>query len=111
MTTYSLRCRLTSCRHRRVGTVHPDDALRTYKCPSCNTYSGWRIENRDYNRRDLCGCGKTGLYPHRVGKHKFCDFHPHGPYNQAMRAGATIDDVPLDHLPVRVMKEEDLCPF
>ncbi len=110
MATYSLRCRLNACRHRRVSKIHPDDALRTYKCPSCNTYSGWRIENRDYNKKDLCSCGKTGLYPHRVGKHKFCDFHPQGFYNQAMRAGATIDDIPLEFMGV-LMKPDDPCPF
>ncbi len=110
MSTYSLRCRVKACRHRRVGTKHPDDYKQTYRCPSCGSMAGWRIENRDYNKKDLCGCGQSPTYPHRTGKYKYCDFHPMGFYNQAKRAGVPDEDIPLEYLGTP-MKPDDPCPF
>jgi CDGSH-type Zn-finger protein len=110
MTTYSLRCRHNACRHRRVSAVHPDEAKRVYRCPICKNIKGWRIETRDYNKVGICTCGQSPHYPHRVGKYKFCDFHPEGIINQARRRGATDDDIPLEAMGV-YMKASDDCPF
>lgn len=110
MTTYSLRCRVASCRHRRVGTKHPDEYKQVYRCPSCKALAGWRIENRDYNKTPMCGCGQSPLYPHRKAKYKFCDFHPQGFYNQAKRQGVPDESIPLEYIGKK-MKESDPCPF
>lgn len=110
MTTYSVRCRDSACRHRRVLKRHPDSYLIVPKCAICGQRKGWRIEQRAYNRRDLCSCGKSPLYPHRVGKYKFCDHHPRGYYNQAKRQGVADDDIPVEYLG-QPMKETDDCPF
>lgn len=111
MPTYSLRCRNSKCRHRRVSRIHPDDFKRVPKCPCCGEKKGWRIENRDYNKRDLCTCNHTGtLYPHRVGKHPRCDHHPDGYFNQALRRGEGFEDIPLEYLG-RKMRPHDACPF
>lgn len=110
MTTYSVRCRHNACRHRRVSKRHPDEYKVVPRCSSCGHRKGWRIEARKYNKRDLCACGQSPEYPHRVGKYKFCDHHPDGFYNQAKRAGAKDADIPLEHLG-RKMKTEEPCPF
>lgn len=110
MATYSVRCRDSACRHRRVLKRTPDSYEIQPKCAICGQRKGWRIEGRDYNRRDLCGCGQSPTYPHRVGKYKFCDHHPRGFYNQAKRQGVADDDIPLEVLG-RPMKETDECPF
>lgn len=79
----------------------------------CGNRKGWRIENRDYNKRDLCDCsgpvGRDGPIPHNT-THPMCDHHPEGASNQMRRAGVAQDDIPLEHLG-RQMKETDDCPF
>lgn len=110
MTTYSVRCRNSACRHRRVSETHPDKYKQQYRCPSCKQLKGWRLEGRAYNKKDLCTCGQVPLYPHRKGKHPLCDHHPQGFYNQAKRRGVSDDDIPLEHLG-KPMKETDDCPF
>lgn len=110
MPTYSVRCRHHACRHRRVSTVHPDHYKRRYRCPMCKNLKGWRIERRDYNKKSICSCGQSPHYPHRVGKYKFCDFHPEGFINQARRRGDTDDDIPLCMMGVP-MAPEAPCPF
>ena len=100
MTTYSVRCRNTRCRHRRVTTRHPDSYLRTPKCPVCGSISGWRIEGRAYNRRGLCRCSGVDMvrgvhFPHRV-THPFCDQHPRGYYNQARAQGVAHHEIPAE---------------
>ena len=101
MTTYSIRCR--SCRHRRVSSIHPDDYTRVPKCPACGARKGWRIEGREYNRRNLCQCGGPEMafgryFPHRT-THPLCDHHPHGFYNQARARGVAHDDIPEEYRP------------
>lgn len=110
MATYSVRCRNSACRHRRVTTKHPDDYILVPRCTECGSRKGWRIENRAYNRRDMCTCGQSPTYPHRVGKYRFCDFHPQGFYNQAKRQGVHDDDIPLEYLGRPCGKDEP-CPF
>lgn len=110
MTTYSVRCRNSACRHRRVSPTHPDDYKQRYRCPSCKTFAGWRIEARAYNKRELCGCGMSPLYPHRRGKYKYCEHHPEGPYNQAKRQGVADDDIPLAYMPAKPCTS-DTPPF
>lgn len=112
MTTYSVRCRVNACRHRRVTKTHPDAYKRVYKCPMCGSKNGWRIESRAYNRRDICGCGQVPYgYPHRKGKHPLCDHHPQGAYNQAKLRGVADEDIPLEFTTGREMKKDDVCPF
>jgi hypothetical protein len=103
MTSYSVRCRHKACRVRRVVRKHPDD-MQAEKCPSCGHTKGWRLEEREYNRRNLCTCsgpeasqalGKN--FPHRTS-HPLCDHHPQGPYNQAKIRGVADEDIPLEHL-------------
>lgn len=110
MTTYSVRCRNSACRHRRIAKIHPDHYKQIPKCSECGLRKGWRIEQRAYNRKDLCDCGQSPLYPHRKGLYKFCDFHPRGFYNQAKRMGVSDDDIPLEFLgqPADTSNE---CPF
>jgi hypothetical protein len=96
---------------RRVSSVHPfEDDL---PCPSCKSVKGWRIEQRGYNKVGLCRCngvvGDNGTFPHRP-THPMCDQHPRGAVNQARRAGATDDDIPLEFLGMP-MKVEAECPF
>lgn len=110
MTTYSVRCKHSDCRHRRVLKRHPDTYLIVPKCAICGERKGWRIEQRGYNKRNLCQCGQSPSYPHRVGKYKYCDHHPRGHYNQAKRQGVADADIPLEHLG-EPMKETDDCPF
>lgn len=110
MTTFSVRCRNSKCRHRRVLPKHPLEYKFVSWCTECGQHKGWRVESRAYNKRDLCGCGQVPLYPHRKGKHKMCDFHPMGFYNQAKRRGISDDDIPLEYLG-RPMKDTDDCPF
>lgn len=110
MSTYSVRCKDGYCRHRRVLKRHPDTYVIVPKCAICGQRKGWRIEPRGYNKADMCSCGQSPLYPHRVGKYKFCDHHPQGFYNQAKRRGVADDDIPLEVMG-RTMKETDVCPF
>lgn len=114
MSTYSLRCRNSKCRHRRVSEIHPDDYKLVPTCTACGQRQGWRIEKRDYNKRDLCDCkgpvwpdGRQ--FPHRRS-HPCCDNHPQGTYNQAKRAGLSDDDIPVEHMGRR-MKPTEPCPF
>lgn len=98
MTTFSVRCRNSQCRHRRVTSTHPDDYKVVPRCPVCGERKGWRIENRDYNKRGLCHCGGPDMvrgahFPHRT-THPYCDQHPHGFYNQARAKGVAHEDVP-----------------
>lgn len=96
---------------RRVSRVHPisDDT----KCPNCGSIKGWRIEQRAYNKRGLCHCsgvvGNSGTFPHRP-THPMCEQHPRGAVNQARRAGATDDDIPLEWLGIPMTAEAE-CPF
>lgn len=113
MSTWSVRCRHFACRMRRVSRVNPiaDDS----KCPSCGSTKGWRIEQRTYNKRNLCHCsgplGRDGAqFPHNT-THPECDQHQSGFYNQAKRRGVTDDDIPLAHMPAKAMRETDDCPF
>lgn len=114
MTTYSLRCRNGKCRHRRVGHIHPDDYKLVPRCTSCGLRSGWRIEGREYNKRNLCNCSgvvsERGNFPHRKGRHPMCEFHPEGVANQARRAGVGMEDIPFEYLGTP-MKEDQPCPF
>lgn len=110
MGTYSVRCRVNACRHRRVIKRDPATYVRAPRCASCGSTNGWRIEQRAYNRRDICSCGQSPTYPHRVGKYKFCDHHPQGFYNQAKRRGLHDDEIPVEYLG-QPMKENDDCPF
>ncbi len=104
MTTYSVRCRVDACRHRRVTRTHPDDYKVVPRCPRCGARNGWRIEARAYNQRGLCSCegpaagqehGKR--FPHNR-THPLCDHHPQGPYNQAKLRGVPDEDIPLEYL-------------
>ena len=104
--TYSVRCKHRACRHRRVLTKHPDSYVRIVKCEACGNTKGWRIENRAYNKRNLCHCSgvisDVGVnYPHRV-THPYCEQHPEGIYNQAKRAGYEDADIPIEYLPERL---------
>lgn len=115
MSTWSVRCRDSACRHRRVTSTHPDTYKIVPRCPQCGSAKGWRIEQRAYNKRDLCRCdGPKGRnnepFPHNT-THPECDQHPSGFYNQAKRQGAADDDIPLDRMPRREMKATDDCPF
>jgi hypothetical protein len=107
MTTYSVRCRNSSCRHRRVTSKHPNEYEIVPPCPCCGKKAGWRIEGRAYNRRNLCYCGgpinpKTAMpFPHK-STHPMCDCHPLGYYNQARRAGVDDQDIPAEYRPASV---------
>lgn len=103
MTTYSLRCRNSACRHRRVAATHPDDYKVVPRCPVCGATKGWRIEGREYNRRGLCKCSGPEQafgrwFPHRT-THPLCDEHPHGFYNQARAQGVAHEEIPSDYHP------------
>jgi hypothetical protein len=113
VTTYSVRCRVASCRHRRVIDRHPDTYVRPPACSECGGKKGWRLESRAYNRRGLCKCSGPMLcdgrwFPHRP-THPLCDQHPRGHVNQALRRGATWDDIPLDALGTSCTSDE--APF
>ena len=104
MSTYSLRCCNSACRHRRVSHTHPDEYKIVPICEACGKRDGWRIEARDYNKRNLCHCdgplGRAAMpYPHRT-THPLCDQHPFGYYNQAKRAGIADEDIPESYRPV-----------
>lgn len=96
MTTYSVRCRHNACRHRRVVHTHPDEYKVVPACPACGNRKGWRIEQRAYNKRDLCRCagvvGRDGNYPHNT-THPFCDQHPQGMINQMKRSGMSDQEI------------------
>lgn len=109
MTTYSVRCRDSNCRHRRVSAKHPGDYKVVPRCSACGQRKGWRIEGRQYAKRDRCSCAGYP-HPHQRGTSKFCDHHPQGFYNQAKRRGVPDDDIPLEYIG-RPMKEADACPF
>jgi len=67
------------------------------KCESCGKRVGWRIEKRDFQRKNLCYCssvvGSNGNYPHKK-THPFCDQHPMGIENQMRRSGY-FDECPF----------------
>lgn len=115
MTTYSVRCRVDACRHRRVIRKHPDEYKRVTRCPVCGSKNGWRIENRTYNKRNLCKCDgpsmcKGQYFPHNK-THPMCDHHPKGFYNQAKRAGIEDYDIPVEYGgTMRHIKPEDYTP-
>ncbi len=97
-----------------VTSTHPDEYKVVPVCPACGNRKGWRIEDRAYNKRDLCQCdGPQGRnnepFPHNT-THPHCDGHPHGVYNRAKRDRIPDDDIPLEYLG-RLMKETDDCPF
>lgn len=101
MTTFSVRCK--KCRHRRVASTHPEDYKVVPKCEVCGARSGWRIENRQYNKRNLCRCSGPEMafgryFPHRT-THPLCDQHPHGFYNQARARGVAHDEIPSEFHP------------
>lgn len=103
MATYSVRCCNSACRHRRVVETHPLDYKVVPKCPVCGQRKGWRIEQRAYNKRNLCKCsGPLGRdnepFPHRV-THPCCDSHPMGVYNQVRARGVAHEDVPEEYRP------------
>lgn len=98
MTTYSLRCR--GCRHRRVSSTHPDSYVATPRCSACGSLRGWRIEQRHYNKRNLCYCSGPDMatgrhFPHKT-THPLCDKHPEGFYNQARQMGIPHDEIPVE---------------
>jgi hypothetical protein len=107
MTAYSVRCRNSACRHRRVTRTHPDEYKVVPPCPCCDAKAGWRIEGRTYNKRNLCRCGgplnlETAMpFPHKT-THPLCDQHPLGYYNQAKRAGVPDEDIPEEFRPASV---------
>lgn len=114
MATYSVRCRDSACRHRRVLKRHPDTYVVVPKCAICGERKGWRIEGRAYNKRGLCSCSgpemcKGQYFPHNP-THPLCEKHPRGEYNQLKRRGVADDEMPLDLLG-ESMKETDECPF
>lgn len=105
MSTWSIRCRVSSCRHRRVSRIHPDDYKVVPPCPVCGHCKGWRIEQRAYNKRGLCHCSgplckddPNKTFPHRI-THPSCDQHPHGFYNQARARGVAHEDIPPEYWP------------
>lgn len=103
MATYSVRCRNSKCRHRRVAATHPDDYKVVPRCPACGERRGWRIEARAYNQRGLCDCDgpsttKGQQFPHNT-THPLCDHHPHGFYNQARARGVAHDEIPVEYRP------------
>jgi hypothetical protein len=103
MATYSIRCRHHACRHRRVSKIHPDKYKVVPRCPACGHRKGWRIEQRAYNKRDLCECSgpeitKGQYFPHNK-THPYCDHHPHGFYNQARAKGVAHEDIPHEYRP------------
>lgn len=113
MTTYSVRCRHKACRHRRVVSTHPDDYKVVPECPACGERKGWRIENRAYNKRNLCHCtGPLGRdndpFPHNK-THPCCDHHPSGIYNQAKQRGIADEDIPIEFGGLRI-EEDEYCP-
>jgi hypothetical protein len=103
MTTYSLRCRNSACRHRRVASIHPNEYKVVPRCTRCGERCGWRIEDRAYNRRGLCHCSGPEMvtgrhFPHRP-HHPLCDNHPHGFYNQARARGVAPEEIPYEYRP------------
>lgn len=115
MTTYSVRCRNSACRHRRVTETHPDEYRVTPVCRACGQRAGWRIEGRAYNRRNLCRCSGPDAsqehgkhFPHQR-THPLCDEHPQGPYNQLKLRGVPDDDIPFDLLGVACTSDD--APF
>lgn len=114
MATYAVRCRNSKCRHRRTSTVDPDQYKVVPRCPACGERKGWRVEDKAYNRRNLCQCSGPDMvrgvhFPHRV-HHPLCDNNPNGPRNQALARGVKPDELPLE-LMGRVMRASDGCPF
>lgn len=116
MTTYSVRCKHSSCRYRRVTRTDPEMYKLVPRCPKCGNRKGWRVESRAYNKRGLCHCEGPNAnqehgkhFPHRA-THPLCDQHPQGFYNQAKARGVADEDIPLEHLG-RNLSETDDCPF
>jgi hypothetical protein len=113
MTTYSVRCRVNACRHRRVTRTHPDAYKVVPRCPACGARNGWRIEGREYNRKNLCRCSGPEMqfgryYPHRT-THPLCDNNPDGPRNQELARGTRPEDLPLELMGTTY--KGDGCPF
>lgn len=111
MSTWSVRCRVNACRHRRVSRKHPieDDSA----CPSCGSTKGWRVEQRTYNKVGRCYCagpiGRDGAqFPHSAS-HPLCDHHPRGHVNQALARGLAPADLPLELMGVACTSAE--APF
>lgn len=103
MSTWSVRCCNSACRHRRVAKTHPDEYKVVPRCTRCGQRKGWRIEARVYNQRQLCHCSgpevATGRhFPHRT-HHPLCDLNKHGFYNQARARGVAHEDVPYEFRP------------
>ncbi len=114
MTTYSVRCRVRACRHRRVIKTHPDEYKVVPKCEVCGSRKGWVLESRAYNKKNKCRCqGPLGRdanpFPHNT-THPMCDQNPRGFYNQAKRQGVTDDEMPPELLG-RPVKQDEGCPF
>jgi hypothetical protein len=87
---------------------HPDDYKVEQPCPACHKTAGWRIEQRQYNKRNLCTCGGPECiqingenFPHRT-THPYCDQHPEGFYNQAKQRGIPDEDIPPEYVPARI---------
>lgn len=100
MASYSVRCRHHACRHRRTSRTHPDEYKVVPRCPRCGNRKGWRIEDKAYNRRELCNCGGPDMvrgvhFPHRR-HHPLCDDNPDGERNQALARGVKQEDLPLE---------------
>jgi len=116
MPTYSVRCRNAYCRARKVIKKHPAEYKIVPKCKVCGQTKGWRIEGREYSKRNLCRCAgpvsSSGYnFPHKTD-HPLCDQHPEGYYNQAKRAGVEDEDIPVEYLPERFKSGTDTdCPF
>lgn len=100
MASYAVRCRHNACRHRRTSSVHPDEYKVVPRCPKCGHRKGWRIEDKAYNRRELCNCSGPDMvrgvhFPHRT-HHPLCDNNPNGARNQALARGVKPDELPLE---------------
>lgn len=63
---FSVRCRNSKCRHRRMTTTHPDSfAAKKTVCKACGSTKGWRIELRLYVKNQVvCHCNGY-WFPHR----------------------------------------------
>ena len=98
MSTYSVRCRNSKCRHRRTSGTHPGDYKLVPRCAACGQRKGWRVEQRAYNKRGLCNCGgpvgRDGPIPHNK-THPLCDHHPEGFRNQLSRAGVPAVEIEI----------------
>ena len=53
--SFPVRCRNSSCRHRRKATMQPHQYKRVPPCPVCGSRKGWRIE-AFVNKSPQCTC-------------------------------------------------------